>query len=41
VNNSYFGIGYESEILMMIIIFIIFLLVSPIACSKALKMSLD
>lgn len=41
VNNSYFGIGYESEILMMIIIFIIFLLVSPIACSKALKISLD
>ena len=41
VNNSYFGIGYESEILMMIIIFLIFLLVSPIACSKALKISLD
>ena len=41
VNNSYFKINFESEILMMMIIFLIFLLVSPIACSKALKISLD
>lgn len=41
VNNSYFMINFESEILMMMIIFLIFLLVSPIACSKALKISLD
>ena len=41
VNNSYFNISYNSELIMMIIIFLIFLLVSPIACSKALKISLD
>ena len=41
VNNSYFNISYDSEIIMMTIIFLIFLLVSPIACSKALKISLD
>ena len=41
VNNSYFKINFESEILMMMIIFLIFLLISPIACSKALKISLD
>ena len=41
VNNSYFDISYNSELLMMTIIFLIFLLVSPIACSKALKISLD
>ena len=41
VNNSYFNINYDSEILMMTIIFLIFLLISPIACSKAIKISLD
>ena len=41
VNNSYFDISYNSELLMMTIIFLIFLLVSPTACSKALKISLD
>ena len=41
VNNSYFDISYNSELLMMTIIFLVFLLVSPIACSKALKISLD
>ena len=41
VNNSYFNISYDSELIMMTIIFLIFLLVSPIACSKALKISLD
>ena len=41
VNNSYFNINYNSELFMMVIIFLIFLLVSPIACSKALKISLD
>lgn len=41
VNNSYYDINYDSEVLMMIIIFLIFLLASPIACSRALKISLD
>ena len=41
VNNSYFNINYNSELIMMTIIFLIFLLVTPIACSKALKISLD
>ena len=41
VNNSFFKINYESELLFMGIIFFIFLLITPLACSKALKISLD
>jgi len=41
VNNSFFNIDYFSELILMSIIFFIFLLVTPIACSKALKISLD
>jgi len=41
VNNSFFNIDYFSELILMGIIFFIFLLVTPIACSKALRISLD
>ncbi len=41
VNNSFFKIDYNSELLFMGIIFFIFLLITPLACSKALKISLD
>jgi len=41
VNNSFFNMNYQSEIIMMAIIFLIFLIVAPIACSKAIKLSLD
>ena len=41
VNNSFFNMGYFSELILMGIIFFIFLLVTPIACSKALRISLD
>ena len=41
VNNSFFNIDYFSELMLMGIIFFIFLLVTPIACSKALRISLD
>ena len=41
VNNSFFKVDYQSELIMMVIIFLIFLVVAPIACSKAIKLSLD
>jgi heme exporter protein B len=41
VNNSFFNMNYFSELILMGIIFFIFLLVTPIACSKALRISLD
>ena len=41
VNNSFFGINYHSEIIMMILLFFIFLLITPIACAKALQIGLD
>ena len=41
VNNSFFKVDYQSELIMMSIIFLIFLVVAPIACSKAIKLSLD
>ena len=41
VNNSFFNINYQSEIIMMAMIFLIFLIVAPIACSRAIKISLD
>ena len=41
VNNSFFNMDYQSELIMMVIIFLIFLVVAPIACSKAIKLSLD
>ena len=41
VNNSFFNMNYQSEIIMMTIIFLIFLIVAPIACSRAIKLSLD
>tara|TARA_B100001778_G_scaffold191330_1_gene157695 strand:- start:730 stop:1398 length:669 start_codon:yes stop_codon:yes gene_type:complete len=41
VNNSFFNINYQSEIIMMAMIFLIFLIVAPVACSRAIKISLD
>ena len=41
VNNSYIGINYHSELLFMGVLFLIFLLISPTICVKALKVSLD
>ena len=41
VNNSFFKINYDTEITLMIFLFFIFLLLTPLACSKALKISLD
>ena len=41
VNNSYFGISYQGEITMMILIFILFLLITPFTCAKALLVALD
>ena len=41
VNNSYIGINYHSELLFMGVLFLIFLLISPAICVKALKVSLD
>ena len=41
VNNSFFNMDYFSELILMGIIFFIFLLVTPIACSNALRISLD
>ena len=41
VNNSYFGISYQGEITMMILLFILFLLITPFTCAKALLVALD
>ena len=41
VNKSYFNINYDSEVTMMIIIFLIFLVITPLACGRAIKLSLD
>ncbi len=41
VNNAYFQIGYVTELYLMGIIFLIFLLVTPSICAKSLKISLD
>jgi len=41
VNNSYFGISYQGEMTMMILLFIIFLLITPFTCAKALLVALD
>tara|TARA_A100001011_G_C14266367_1_gene824843 strand:+ start:806 stop:1474 length:669 start_codon:yes stop_codon:yes gene_type:complete len=41
VNNSFFNMNYQSEIIMMAMMFLIFLIVAPVACSRAIKISLD
>ena len=41
VNNSFFKINYSAELTLMSFLFFIFLLITPLACSKALKISLD
>ncbi|MBH43865.1 MAG: heme exporter protein CcmB [Gammaproteobacteria bacterium] len=41
VNNSYLEMPYTSELYLLGILFLIFLLITPFACSKALKISLD
>lgn len=41
VNNSYFQLSYISELYLLGIIFLIFLLTTPIICAKSLKISLD
>ncbi len=41
VNNSYFQLGYMTELYLMGIIFLIFLLITPSICAKSLKISLD
>ena len=41
VNKSYFNMNYGSEITMMVIIFLIFLVITPLACGRAIKLSLD
>ena len=41
VNNSFFKMNYSVELTLMIFLFFIFLLITPLACSKALKISLD
>ena len=41
VNNSYFQLNYISELYLLAIIFLIFLLTTPIICAKSLKISLD
>ena len=40
VNNSYFQLSYISELYLLAIIFLIFLLTTPIICAKSLKISL-
>jgi heme exporter protein B len=41
VNNSFFKMNYNTELTLMSFLFFIFLLITPLACSKALKISLD
>jgi len=41
VNNSFLNMNFYSELILLGIIFLIFLLISPIACLKSLKISLD
>ena len=41
VNNSMLKINYDSELLLLGIVFFIFLLISPFACLRSLKVSLD
>lgn len=41
VNNSFFNIDYQGELVLLVLLFFIFLLIAPFACSKALKISLD
>ncbi len=41
VNNSYFNLNYSTELYLLSIIFLIFLLITPIICAKSLKISLD
>ena len=41
VNNSFFKMNYSVELTLMLFLFFIFLLITPLACSKALKISLD
>ena len=41
VNNSYLKMQYTSELYLLLILFLIFLLIAPFACSRALKISLD
>ena len=41
VNNSFFNMNYDTELLLMTFLFFIFLIITPSACSKALKISLD
>jgi len=41
VSNSYFNLNYETELLMLVILLLIFILIAPLACNKALRISLD
>jgi len=41
VNNAYFQLGYMTELYLMGIMFMIFLLITPSICAKSLKISLD
>ena len=41
VNNSFFKMNYSVELTLMLFLLFIFLLITPLACSKALKISLD
>ena len=41
VNNSFFKMNYSVELTLMLFLFFILLLITPLACSKALKISLD
>ena len=41
VNNSFFKMNHSVELTLMLFLFFIFLLITPLACSKALKISLD
>ncbi len=41
VNNAYFQLEYMTELYLMGIMFMIFLLITPSICAKSLKISLD
>tara|TARA_B100000959_G_scaffold249761_1_gene277743 strand:+ start:943 stop:1608 length:666 start_codon:yes stop_codon:yes gene_type:complete len=41
VNNAHIGANYHSELYLMGILFLLFSLIAPTACVKALKVSLD
>ena len=41
VNNSFLQMNFLSELIFLCIIFLLFLLISPTACLKSLRLSLD